>query len=157
MRVSLPWWAGLWCFWMLLQGSPSLGSALLGVLVAWLIARWLAPEASGGARLRVLPLLRLLGRVAWDIVASNLAMISMVLLRSNRLRPRWVEVSLDLPDDPRRVVLAAIVSLTPGTLSVDLDAESRCLLVHALDCGDEDALASTIKSRYESLLLEVFA
>jgi len=108
-------------------------------------------------RLRLLPLLRLVARVAWDILVSNATVAWLVLARPGKLRPAWVSVPLALPDDVRVVVLAGIVSLTPGTLSVDYDARTARLRVHALDTDDPEAVARAIKTRYESLLLEVFA
>ena len=156
-RFSWHWFAALWAVWLLLQGHVSLGGALLGGVVALLVVLWLVSGAERFSAMRALPLLRLVARVAWDIPASSVTVAWLVLTRARRVQPAWVTVSLDLPDDSRVVVLAAIVSLTPGTLSVGYDAEAACLLVHALDTTDPDATAREIKSRYESLLLELYA
>lgn len=157
MRGSLRGCLGLWALWLMLQGHPSLGSALLGLLAAGVIAAWLAPDAGATPHVRLWPLIRLGGRVAIDVVRSNLTVMRLVLTRTRRLRPAWVDIRLDLPDDARVAALGVIVSLTPGTVSVDYDAATSSLRVHALDTSDPEALARQIKSRYESLLLEVFA
>ncbi|MBE2211847.1 MAG: Na+/H+ antiporter subunit E, partial [Xanthomonadaceae bacterium] len=52
--------------------------------------------------------------------------------------------------------LASIISLTPGTLSVELTDSRRFLLVHCFDLQDADATIAEIKTRYESLLKEIF-
>ena len=156
-RVSIVWFVGLWAGWLLLQGSRSTGNMLLGMPLAYLVAYWLGPKRVQGPRLRLLPLLRLIARVAWDIPASNLSVAWLVLVRPGRLRPGWVSVPLALPNDVRVVALAGIVSLTPGTLSVDYDAKGSRLCVHALDTDNPDAVAQAIKARYESLLLELYA
>lgn len=157
-RGSTPWiwFLALWFAWLLLQGQPSLGSALLGALLAWGVVAWLVPPASA-RRMRVGVVVRLVARVFVDILASNLSVAWLVISRPRRVRPAWVSVPLDLPDDGRVVVLAAIVTLTPGTLSVEHDATAAQLLVHALDTADPSAVARDIKSRYESLLLELYA
>lgn len=155
--MSIAWFAVLWAGWLLLQGSVSVGNMLLGLPLAYLVAYWLAPRKSRTRRLRLLPLLRLVARVAWDILVSNATVAWLVLARPGKLRPAWVSVPLALPDDVRVVVLAGIVSLTPGTLSVDYDARTARLRVHALDTDDPEAVARAIKTRYESLLLEVYA
>jgi multicomponent K+:H+ antiporter subunit E len=54
-------------------------------------------------------------------------------------------------------VLAAVVSLTPGSVSADYDADAHALLVHGLDVGDPAAEAARIKARYERALREVFS
>jgi multicomponent K+:H+ antiporter subunit E len=48
------------------------------------------------------------------------------------------------------------VSLTPGTVSIDIDRATRMLRVHALNVADEAELIATIKRRYEAPLKEVF-
>jgi multicomponent K+:H+ antiporter subunit E len=53
-------------------------------------------------------------------------------------------------------LLGSIVSLTPGTVSVEIERERKVLLVHALDADDPPGLIATIKSRYEAPLKEVF-
>ena len=54
-------------------------------------------------------------------------------------------------------MLASVVSLTPGTVSADIDAERRHLLVHALSVADTEALVREIKARYEAPIKEIFA
>jgi multicomponent K+:H+ antiporter subunit E len=53
-------------------------------------------------------------------------------------------------------ILASIITLTPGTVSVDIDQERHMLLVHALDVTDVPAAIDTIKRRYEAPLKEIF-
>nr|WP_256378368.1 Na+/H+ antiporter subunit E [Niveibacterium sp. COAC-50] len=156
-RVSIAWVIGLWAGWLLLQGDASVGNMLLGLPLAYLIAYWLAPKRALQSHIRIVPVIRLIGRVAWDIPASNLAVAWLVLTRPDHLKPAWISVPLALPDDVRVQALAAIVSLTPGTLSVDYDVKTARLQVHVLDTDDAEAVAQTIKTRYESLLLEIYA
>jgi multicomponent K+:H+ antiporter subunit E len=150
------WTVLLTVSWCLLLERPGIGSLLLGVLLAFGIACWLVRD-DDGRRLRPGVLVRLAVRVAWDIVASNLVVARQVLFHANRLQPAWIELPLRLSDDARVVALAAIISLTPGTISVDLvEADGRRRLrVHALDAPDPEAVAAEIRDRYETLLLEL--
>ncbi|MCY1543414.1 multicomponent Na+:H+ antiporter [compost metagenome] len=54
-------------------------------------------------------------------------------------------------------MLASVISLTPGTVSVDFSDDRKTLLVHGLDVPDEAAMVHEIKTRYEAPLLEIFA
>lgn len=63
---------------------------------------------------------------------------------------------LDIEDNFVATILGGIVSMTPGTVSVDIDQERRLLLVHALDAEDLETAIRTIKARYEAPLKEVF-
>ena len=76
-----------------------------------------------------------------------------------RDQQRFVWVPIDLRDPLAIVLLAGIVTTTPGTISAELSDDRRWLLVHALHAPDDAAaaaIAADIKSRYEALLMEVF-
>ena len=75
------------------------------------------------------------------------------------MQPRFVWVPLTVKNEHGIVALAAIITLTPGTVSSELSEDHRWLLVHALHCPDaeaEAALVADIKARYEQPLLEIF-
>jgi multicomponent K+:H+ antiporter subunit E len=101
--------------------------------------------------------LRLFGVVLADIVTANLLVARQVLGPPEALRPGFLEVPLDIDDPFVATLLGSIVSLTPGTVSVDIDRERDVLQVHALHIGDAADAAQQIKSRYEAPLREVFA
>ena len=99
---------------------------------------------------------RLVLRVLWDIVVANLEVARLVLGPSDRLHPAFIELPLDIDEPFVATVLASIITLTPGTVSVDIDRDRRMLLVHALDVTDIPAAIDTIKRRYEAPLTEIF-
>jgi multicomponent K+:H+ antiporter subunit E len=80
----------------------------------------------------------------------------LVLGPLDRLDPAFVEVPLDLDDPFIATLLGSIVSLTPGTVSIEVDHDRRLLHVHALDVDDPATLIATIKARYEAPLKEIF-
>jgi multicomponent K+:H+ antiporter subunit E len=92
-----------------------------------------------------------------DIVVANWQVARLVVGPTERLRPGFVEVPLALTDWFVATILGSIVSLTPGTVAIDIDRERAVLLVHVLDLDDPQALIATIKSRYEAPLKEIFA
>jgi multicomponent K+:H+ antiporter subunit E len=94
--------------------------------------------------------------VCRDIVVANLVVARQVLGPLDRIRPGFVEVPLDLDDPFIATILGGIVTLTPGTVSIDIDMERRILHVHALDVPDAQALITEIKARYEAPLKEMF-
>lgn len=145
----------LFAGWLLLVGSVSPGHLLLATLLAAVlpaIGARLAPPLP--ALRRPDACLRLLARVGIDILRSNLAVAARVL-SSQPPRGGFVRVPLTLTDPRAIALLAGIVTLTPGTLSVDVD--DRALWVHALQLdGDAQSVADEIRDRYESLLLEIF-
>jgi multicomponent K+:H+ antiporter subunit E len=144
--------------WAALNNAVSPGTLLLGAalgLALPLLTRRFWPDAPRLRRPGVA--LRLAARVASDIVVANLGVARRVLGPLSRLQPAFVEVPLDLADPFVATILASIVSLTPGTVSIDVDRTRRVLSLHALDAPDPQALAAGIKARYEAPLKEVFA
>jgi multicomponent K+:H+ antiporter subunit E len=145
--------------WLLMNNSAAPGQlllgALLGVLIPLFTRRFWPQPPQRLARPGLV--LRFAGRVLWDIIVANFAVARVVLGPCNALRPAFVRVPLDLQGDFAMTVLASVVSLTPGTVSADLDAEHGYLLVHALSVDNEEALVQQIKRRYEAPVKEIFA
>lgn len=95
--------------------------------------------------------------VIYDIVKSNITVAMIVLFRPRAgLKPAWVTVPLDLRSAEAITVLAGTITMTPGTVTADLSADGRALLVHCLDAPDPDAVRDDIKARYESRLKRIF-
>jgi multicomponent K+:H+ antiporter subunit E len=143
--------------WLALVGTLAPAHVLLAALLALVVpqfTRRFAPE-DFGARRPVLAL-RLVGVVLWDVVIANIAVARLVVGPTARLFPAFVEVELDMDHPFATALLASIVTMTPGTVSVDARPAERRLLVHALHTGDPAAVAADIKTRYEAPLKEIF-
>jgi len=143
--------------WLLLNNTLSAGHILLGSIIALVL-----PWATAGFWADRLHLhkpglaLRFLLLVLWDITVANIHVAKLVLGPRRKLRPAFVDYPLDLDNDFAITVLAATISLTPGTVSIDVSGDHRTLLVHGLDVDDEAALIAEIKSRYEAPIKEIF-
>ncbi|WP_448585202.1 Na+/H+ antiporter subunit E [Thermaurantiacus sp.] len=144
--------AGLW---LVLASSFTRGSflvaILLGILVPPLLQRfWIdlpRLHAPGVA-------IRFAATVLGDIIVANLEVARLVLGDPAKLRPAFVTVPLDIERPTVVTILASIVSLTPGTVSIDFaDGE---LHLHTLDTADPAALVRRIKARYEAPLKVIF-
>lgn len=144
----------LWLNNTLAMGHVVLGAAL-GVGIPWVTRRFWPEPLRVGRPLRALQYLAL---VTWDIVIANLQVAALIVGPLSRLRPAFVRVPLDLRTDFAVTVLASTVTLTPGTVSVEIEdagAGRRVLLVHALRCLDAADMVRTIKERYERRLMEI--
>lgn len=143
--------------WLLLQGSlsaPQLLAALaIGIVVPHLVAPFLGPPTPVRSAYSAV---RLIFVVLYDIFVANLTVAWIVLNPRSKPQPAWVRVPLDLVQPRGIVLLATIITTTPGTVSCVVDDERREILVHALNCHDAAALARDIKRRYEVPLLEIF-
>lgn len=153
-----PWLAGfLLVAWLLLRHSLAPGTWLSGALLALVLAWAYGRLAPPPVRVRHLPtLLRLLARVAVDIVRSNFAVARVVFGRRRRVHAGFVAIPLELTDPHGLALLACIITSTPGTIWVEHDPRRNVLLIHVLDLVDETVWVASIKRRYEQPLLRVF-
>lgn len=144
--------------WILLLNDFTLGAFLFGLILGAVIplfTRPFWPEAPG---------IRHYGKAAayfflvlWDIVVANVQVAYLILFRANRnLRSRFVAIPLDVRRPEAIALFAGTITMTPGTVSCDLSADGRSLLVHCLDIGDPAAAAAGMKARYEARLKEIF-
>lgn len=145
--------------WMLALNAFSIGGLVVAAVLAIAIPLITAPYWPGRPPVRLgLPFVRYGLVVIWDIVIANFEVAAIILFRRNRdLRPAWLAIPLDVSSTEAITVLAATISLTPGTVSADISTDGKTLLVHALDCGDPAAEIARIKVRYERRLMEIFA
>lgn len=145
--------------WLLLPNTFSLGGLLVGILVGTLVPLLTAPFWPNRPPLRFgWPMIDYLGVVLWDIVVANFEVARLILFRRNaELRSRWLVIPLELRSAEAITTLAATISLTPGTVSADVAADGRSLLVHALNVPDEASEVARIKARYEARLMRIFA
>jgi len=143
--------------WLLLNNSIAPGQVLLGLALGWAIPRFTLAFWPEPVRIRKpLALARFTAVFLYDMLLANLTVARLILAGPRRLRPAFVTVPLDLSDDFAISMLANIICLTPGTVSARLSADRRELLVHALDVGSPAALVTTIKTRFEAPLKEIF-
>jgi multicomponent K+:H+ antiporter subunit E len=88
--------------------------------------------------------------VVWDIILANIIVARIILFKPNdRIETRWITVPLDLRTPEA-------ITLTPGTVTADMSACGRALLIHSLHAPDPDAVRDEIKSRYEARLKRIF-
>lgn len=90
-----------------------------------------------------------------ELVVSALRVAWLVLLPRPRLRASIIAYPLTLTTDVQITLLANMITLTPGTLSVDVSADRKTLFIHVLDVADRERLVGHIAAGFETKVLEV--
>lgn len=144
--------------WQMLVNKVTPGNLLLGTILGVLIPLVTAPYWPNTPRLRSIPrIVEYVLIVLWDICVANVQVAMIILFKANaNTRPAWVTIPLELKTPEAITVLAGTITMTPGTVSSDLSADGRSLLVHCLDAPDPAAVRDQIKARYERRLMEIF-
>ncbi len=144
-------WASLWANFTL----PSLATGYL----CGFVALWVAQPLFGGEAIyfrRVWRVLKLIAFFLYELVISSLRVAWDVLTPTHRSNPAIIEMPLDVESDLEILLVTNLISLTPGTLSLDVSPDRKTLLVHAMFADDPDALISELKDGMERKVKEVF-
>jgi len=143
--------------WLMFNNTISAGHIVLGFILATLIP-WFTqkfwPEKVCLGKLSTFLKFALL--VAYDIIISNIFVAKLILGKNADLKPNFLKIPLEIKHPLGISVLASTISLTPGTVSVDLIQDRAILIVHILHVDDIPAEIETIKNRYEKPLMEIF-
>lgn len=138
-----------------------LGSVILGAAVAIFVG------LAFGQRLPALGFGNLLKRIFWlvvyvpvfivVVVAANLDVVYRVVHPDMPIRPGIVKVKTRLKSNEGRTMLANSITLTPGTLTVDV-TDDGYLFVHCLNVKHEDVDGATkdIVRKYEGIIGRIF-
>jgi multicomponent Na+:H+ antiporter subunit E len=145
--------------WAAATGSFTLPNLLLGLLVSVLslavVRQFVAPTRLLPRTLRVL-------RLAWtfivELVLSALRVARLVLRPdvNAHIRPAFVAYPLVARTDAEITLLANLITLTPGTLSVDVSDDRRYLRIHVIDLSDRQAFIAGIARGFERQVMEAF-
>jgi multicomponent K+:H+ antiporter subunit E len=144
--------------WFLLVNQWKIGSLVmavfLGTVIPLLTSAWW-PDRPRVRRPFGLAAYSLL--VLWDVIVANFQVARIVLfMPRDKIQSNWITIPLDLQSHEAISLLAGTITMTPGTLSADMSACGRALLVHALHAPDPAAVRDDIKARYEARLKRIF-
>jgi len=90
-----------------------------------------------------------------ELTKANLRVAYDVLTPMHQMRPGIVAIPLDAETDIEITFLANLITLTPGTLSLDVSSDRRVLYIHDMYIDDVDKVRREIKGGYERRVLEI--
>ncbi|HED30419.1 MAG TPA: Na+/H+ antiporter subunit E [Prosthecochloris aestuarii] len=142
--------------WMLLVGEVSAGTFLTGLVVGYLIL-WLSRSAWGEARYfsKIPKVIMFVFYFLRELFVANLKVAFDIVTPKDYMEPGIIAVPLDVKSDIEITLFANLVTLTPGTLSLDVSEDRRTLYVHALYVKDADRFRDELKNGLERRLIEV--
>jgi len=143
--------------WAAVSGSFSVLNLtfgfVLGVLALSLIREQVGAVGYFTRTRRILSLTLLFLR---ELAMSAIRVAILVARPKLEVKPGIIAYPLVVDRDMEITLLANLITLTPGTLSVDVSADRRFLYVHALDCSDPEAIKRDIANGFERKILEAF-
>jgi multicomponent K+:H+ antiporter subunit E len=106
---------------------------------------------------RILAVLQLAGWFGWGVVASGTHTTWVILAGRSRPRPMLARVGFAPMSETGVAVFASLITLTPGSTVVDVDAHRREFLVHLLDGAGAPKLITSMRHHFEGPLATLFA
>ncbi len=91
----------------------------------------------------------------WELACSNFTVALDILTPTHRMRPGIIAIPLDAKTDFEITLLANLITMTPGTLSLDVSEDRKTLYVHAMYITNPEEIRQSIKSQMERRVLEV--
>jgi len=143
--------------WMLLNGEVSLLNLCIGYVLGYGLLWLLRPLFSSITYFDKIHKAITFGFFfLWELFRANINMVRLVLFKPNRdIHPAIIALPLKAETDAEIALLANLISLTPGTLSLDVSSDQKVLYIHAIDVTDVDKLREELQKGLEARLLEV--
>lgn len=142
--------------WIALIGSRQPVQFVLGLLIGYAVLAVLAPLVGTAAYVRRLPrALAFAGFFFKELILASVRVAWDVVLPRSRRRPGVVAVPLDSRDETEIALLAKLLTLTPGSVTLDVAADRSVLYVHTMFVDDPDAVRAEIKNGFERRVREL--
>lgn len=141
-------------FWAALQESFTTTNVVIGFVLGFVVFSVLYR----GYAMTVLGIFGYVVFLVWSIIVASVQVAGYVLSPTLKLQQGIVAIPLDAQSDLEIAILASSITLTPGTISVNVAQQAdgvRVLYVHSLVMGDPDDLRKTIKQDFERRILRV--
>lgn len=142
--------------WMFLNGDWSFTGLIVGYGIGLILV--IAMRRFFTQRLyidRVWACIKLLFLFIKELILSNIAVIRQVLRPKLNIRPGIIDMRTELTSDLEITLLTSLITLTPGTLSLEVSEDQRTIYIHAMDIEDAEQLAQDIKLSFERAIMEV--
>ncbi len=143
--------------WAAVSASFSFANLVLGFVLS-AIGLYLIREQVGyvGYLTRSYRVLSLALLFIYELILSAWKVTVLVLSPRMNAKPGIFAYPMRVDRDGEITLLANLITLTPGTLSVDVSDDRRTLYVHAIDCSDVDQTRRDIAEGFERKILEAF-
>ncbi|MAN28427.1 MULTISPECIES: Na+/H+ antiporter subunit E [Mesonia] len=142
--------------WVAITGDFTFANYFFGFVLSFIILYVITKGRGSAKYFKILP--KLIGFVfffLWELLKANLQVAYDVITPTFYMTPGIVRVPLEAETNLEITLLANLITLTPGTLSLDVSDDRKVLYVHAMYLKDKQAFIDDIKNGFEKRLLEI--
>lgn len=136
--------------WLLMRGDAAPGNFFVGLILAFILILFLR-RTYGQERAfrRWRDIVRFIFLFAWELIVANFQVLRIVLSPRLHIRPGIIAYKTECKTPLSITSLANSITLTPGTLSVDISEDDSTIFVHTLDIEEPDKVRADIRRGLE--------
>jgi len=143
----------LWC---MMHSNFHPATFIFGYLLAWASTSMFKGIADYEIyRMNVWEAIKLFIIFVKEMIVANIQIAYIIISPPMNIKPGLIEYPLDIKNEGAIVLLANMISLTPGTLSVDIATDRKHLYVHAMVMETPDQLKQQIKHTFERRIMKM--
>jgi len=144
--------------WAFVTGHFTIFNLIIGFALGF-IALYIPRRMWGDVKYfrRLWKIVRLIGVFLYELAVSAFSVAWLVLKPDMRFRSAIVAIPLEAETDFEIMLFANLISLTPGTLSMDVSDDRETLYVHVMDCSDPEADKQAMKTAFERNIREALS
>lgn len=163
MKRYLMYSVPLGLLWCAVHGTVTLQNFLVGLVLGPVVIRPFKPLYSFGQDVYMKEVAgKVPGKIKYlwvlfiEVIKANIMVAKIVLSPKMNINPGIVAVPIRTKTDVGITAIANTITLTPGTLTIDVSDDRSVLYVHAIDASDPDAVRESIRNDLEKYVLEAF-
>ena len=142
--------------WAILFGGFNWLTMTSGLVVGY-FTLWLLQPLTGTKSSyfrRVWYWIKLIIMFHYELLMSSIQVLWDVITPTHRANPAFIEVPLDVKTDAGIFLVTNLITLTPGTLSIDVSPDRSTLTIHAMFADDPEAVCHELKSGMEKWVID---
>lgn len=142
--------------WLALTGNFTYTNFLFGFLLSYFILSVITRGNRKASYFRMLPkVIAFIFYFLWELLKANLQVAYEVMTPGYHMTPAIIKYPLKVQSDLQITFLANLITLTPGTLSLDVSDDKKVMYIHTMYLKDRESFINGIKNGFEKRILEI--
>jgi len=143
--------------WMALTGEITIYNFIEGLFIGFILI-WISRHAIDSKKYltKIPKIIEFIFFFLWELILANLRVTYDILTPKDLMKPAIVAVELEIMSDFEVTLLENIITLTQGTLRLDISEDKKKIYIHSMYVDDIERFKSEIKNNFERRILEVF-
>lgn len=142
--------------WVILSGTYTISNLFGGMLLSYVVLAYVLRDQPAFKRYfgKFPKFVRFALFFIWDLIKSNARVAYDVLTPTHLMKPAVIAVPLDIKSDAGITLFSNLITVTPGSLALDVSTDKKVLFVHLMYFEDEQQHVAELK-KLEAMVLEI--